>query len=122
MPSDLFGPDMSIPDPKSTEERDMDTNRFNKMATELQVGDRFFYTGDMANDSSFGTILERLGSVTKGDLRYNAKFDECPDRPVHLIEPMCFLSVPGQRLKTMEQYNFERAEMVARFEASRIKK
>lgn len=94
----------------------MTTQEINELSKNLRVGDRFYYTGDMANRSSFGTIVARIEDPKWG-LRYSVEFDD-DGRTSHSIMPASFTFGPGQRFKTMSQYDAERAEATERFEAS----
>jgi hypothetical protein len=94
----------------------MTKNEINALSTQLQAGDRFYYTGDMANGASFGTITKRIEDPKWG-LRYDAEFDderfEGDDKTSHAIFPLSFAFGPGQRFKTIAQYESERREMLA---------
>lgn len=98
----------------------MDTKEINDMARNLQVGDRFYYTGDMANIDSFGVVIARHEDPRWG-LHYDVKFDV--DGHVNkMLSFASFTAAPGQRFKTMVQYEAERQEQIARWEAHYGKK
>jgi len=56
---------------------------------QLNIGQKIHYTGDMANDAAFGEIIYIDAEVCE------VKYDDGP----------------GQRYKTIEQYNEERAKL-----------
>lgn len=80
------------------------------MTNTLKEGDRFYYTGDMANGSSFGTITEVLQPTKYSHLRYRVTFDTIRfegDTKESIVEYFSFNKGIGQRFKTMDQYNEE---------------
>jgi hypothetical protein len=97
----------------------MTTTQINSAAKNLQPGDRFYYTGDMANGDSFGTITARIED--KWGLSYNVEFDDerfdGDTKTAHRLMPMSFTAGPGQRFKTLAQYDAERKAAVARMKA-----
>ena len=98
----------------------MTNQEIDKLATKLQTGDRIYYTGDMANGESFGTIPDRIEDPKWG-LKYNVEFDDerfdGDDRTSRGVMPASFITGPGQRFKTMDQYETERAAAIAKFTA-----
>ena len=77
---------------------------------ELQIGIRVYYTGDFANVSDFGTITKRESG------RWGEFVDVTLDdgRIFTHVFASGFDRSPGQRFKTMTQYNQERAEQLAK--------
>lgn len=71
----------------------------------LPIGQKFYYTGDMANSSDFGEILEVQLPTKYTQLRYKCSFENGKER---IVEHSSFVKSIGQRFKTMEQYNEER--------------
>ena len=71
----------------------------------LQAGQKIYYTGDMANESSFGEIMEVFPPTKYTYIMYKIKFDNGKERKV---EAYGFNKGIGQRFKTIEQYNEER--------------
>jgi hypothetical protein len=70
----------------------------------IKKGDRYYYTGDMANVSDFGTITEIISD--KWGNFFSGKLDDGRiQRRVYLL---MFQKGAGQRFKTMTQYNSER--------------
>lgn len=69
---------------------------------QLEKGQRFYYTGDAANQSGFGVI-----DGIKDD-NYHIKFDD--GRPWAWVANYVWDKSPGQRFMTIEQYNEERSE------------
>jgi hypothetical protein len=72
----------------------------------LQPGQRFYYTGDQANNSSFGEIVEQISATKYTQFSYKIKFE---DGRESVIMHQSFSPSIGQRFKTIEQYNEERA-------------
>lgn len=101
----------------------MTNQEINEMARNLEVGNKIFYTGDMANCSAFGVIakvtLDEWGLAY--DIRYeNDEGDESRRDTIRL--PACnFTAGPGQRFKTMKQYDAETNAAMARLHAARTK-
>lgn len=78
----------------------------------LKTGTRFFYTGDQANGSTFGTITE----VIKGQFGtyYKAEYDEETyegDTRIHKIEKFSFEG-KFARFITVEKYNSDRIKQL----------
>jgi hypothetical protein len=97
----------------------MTNQEINAISTELQVGDRIFYTGDMANQPAFGRIVGRVEDPKWG-LSYNIEFaDEDQRWQSRGIRPASFQASPGQRFKTLLQYEAERRAAMAQFANSR---
>ncbi|HXU25585.1 MAG TPA: hypothetical protein VN698_00020 [Bacteroidia bacterium] len=71
----------------------------------LKIGQKIYYTGDMANASDFGIITEVFEPTKYTYWMYKIKFDSGKERKV---EAYGFNKSPGQRFKTIEQYNQER--------------
>lgn len=71
----------------------------------LQIGQKFYYTGDQANSSDFGEIIEIHERTNYTQVRYLCKFESGKER---IVEAMSFNKGIGQRFKTIEQYNEER--------------
>lgn len=71
----------------------------------FNIGQRFYYTGDMANSSGFGEIIEVQPATKYTQLRYNCKFDS---GKVRIVDHCSFNVSVGQRFKTIEQYTSER--------------
>jgi hypothetical protein len=85
-----------------------------QMGTTLKEGQRFFYTGDMANCSTFGTILDVQN--TKYGLNYHVEFDNerfDGDSRFDILYEYSFDKGVGQRFKTIEQFNQERINEMA---------
>ena len=79
------------------------------MKTELKKGQRFYYTGDRANRSTFGTITG-IKDHGKFGYSYIVKYDDQRfkgDTKIGYVESRSFSIGPGQRFKTIEQYNEE---------------
>lgn len=79
----------------------------------LQPGQRFYYTGDQANVSGFGTITEVLAATKYTQMSYRCLFDD--GRGERVIMHQAFSPSIGQRFKTIEQYNEERAAKMEAF-------
>lgn len=95
----------------------MTSDEIKKAAQNLQVGDRFFYTGDMANAATWGTVLARIED--KWGLHYSVVYDDCrfegDTRTSARVEVYGFYPAPGQRFKTEQQYNEERQRILERY-------
>ena len=68
----------------------------------LKIGDKFYYTGDMANHAGFGVITARHNQFI------DAKLDD--GRVLKGIYTAMFEEGSGQRFKLIDQYNAERAK------------
>jgi hypothetical protein len=75
--------------------------------TRLHVGQRFIYTGDQANVPDAGEIIEVQEPTKYTQLRYKCKMDSGREK---IIEAIGFEKSIGQRFKTEEQVQQERAE------------
>jgi len=73
----------------------------------LSVGQRFHYTGDMANNPDDGVIMEVLEPTTYTQLRYRCQMDSGIDK---IVEALSFEKSIGQRFKTIEQVEEEKQE------------
>lgn len=78
-----------------------------RQITPFEIGQKFYYTGDMANDSDFGEITEVHPPTKYTQLRYTVLFDSGKTR---IVDHFAFNVSPGQRFKTIEQYNRENAD------------
>lgn len=77
----------------------------------MEIGDRYYYTGDQANIEDFGTITNIISD--KWGMRFEGRLDDGRiQRGVHII---VFDKGPGQRFKSMEQYNQEREAALEKF-------
>jgi len=75
----------------------------------LKIGQRFFYTGDMANLSSWGTITG-IKECSMFGITYDVEYDEErfeEDTKKGTAQPLSFNKGIGQRFKTEEQYRAE---------------
>lgn len=77
-------------------------NNLGDNMNQLNIGQKIHYTGDMANDAAFGEIIYIDAEVCE------VKYDDGKVRVVYLSS---FSKGPGQRYKTIEQYNEERAKL-----------
>lgn len=86
----------------------------NEEMTKLNVGQKIFYTGDMANQEGFG-VIESIEPANKwhGEC-YNIKMED--GREWNKVQPVQFFKSPGQRFMTIEQYEQDRKERLERFE------
>ena len=84
----------------------------------MEIGDRIFYTGDIANPEGWGTI-----SDIKDDewgVRYTVTLKD--GRVLRELYPAMFEKSVGQRFKTENQVKQEQAEHLRRFEMTYGKK
>lgn len=81
--------------------------------TNLKVGQKIYYTGDMANTSDFGEIVNIIND--KWGLRYDVKLND--GRLFRAVMHLGFDKGPGQRFKTIEQWQEERQESLKRLKA-----
>lgn len=70
----------------------------------INIGDKYYYTGDQANIPDFGVILN-IWADKWGEF-FTGKLDD--GRLQEGIYLIAFNESPGQRFKTIEQYNSER--------------
>jgi hypothetical protein len=84
----------------------------------MKEGDRYYYTGDMANASDFGVITKITSD--KWGTRFWGKLDD--GREQKAVTILVFEKGVGQRFKTIEQYNQERAEQFKKMEEILTKK
>ena len=84
--------------------------------TELKEGQRFYYTGDMANLSSWGTIIsvKKDEFCTSYELEYDDERFDGDDKTGNTFASS-FNKGIGQRFKTEEQYNQEMKERQEKF-------
>jgi hypothetical protein len=77
--------------------------------SELKEGTRIYYTGDRANQPSFGTI-EKVNPPSKyAPLNYDIRFDE--DGKVHRgIYYLSFTPGPGRRFYPLTEWQEERRQ------------
>jgi hypothetical protein len=78
----------------------------------MEIGERIFYTGDIANPEGWGTI-----SDIKDDewgIRYTVTLKD--GRVLRELYPAMFEKSVGQRFKTENQVKQEQAEHLRRFE------
>jgi hypothetical protein len=94
----------------------MTPEEINKKAKNMKPGDRFYYTGDMANAASFGTV------VASGSNEFYSYYDTEIDpidangeKVARRVYVSSFTAGPGQRYKSIEQYDAEREEKLAAF-------
>lgn len=83
----------------------------------LEIGTRIYYTGDMANIGSFGTIIDKVEDALYGAY-YTIEYDDERfegDTRISKVPASNFSAGPGCRFKTVEQYNKERNEMYAKY-------
>ncbi len=81
--------------------------------TTLQVGERIFYTGDIANIEEWCTITDRDDNPRWG-LLYALQGDDGGEYPG--IPPSNF-DGPGRRFVPKAEYDADRAEKIARMRA-----
>lgn len=89
------------------------------MTQTLNVNDRFYYTGDMANSSSFGTITEVLQPTKYTPLQYRVTFDNARfegDKQTSVVYALLFNKGVGQRFKPIDQYNTEKQQSIDYYE------
>lgn len=75
------------------------------------VGSKIYYTGDMANQPYFAKVVE----IREDSWGTKFLLEEVENGEKHWIEAISFSESPGQRFKTMQQYNDEREEQMAEF-------
>jgi hypothetical protein len=87
----------------------MTNEEINKIAKSMKPGDRFYYTGDMANAASFGTV------VAAGSNQFYSYYDVELDpvdgsgeKIARRVYVSSFTASPGQRYMSIEQYNAEK--------------
>ncbi len=84
----------------------------------LKVGQKIYYTGDMANGDSFGEII-KVETISIYPVTYTIKYEEerfeGDTKISKCILPSSFEKSPGQRFKTIEQYEEERTEKLERY-------
>ncbi len=90
--------------------------------SKLQPGTRIFYTGDMANGSSYGTITKRRSrgkyNPESVDIKFDdPRFDGDDDQETHGLPICCFSPGPGQRFMLAEDYDRQREEKIAAMRA-----
>ena len=89
---------------------------------ELTVGTRIYYTGDMANMSSYGTITETRDATRYGPAYVSILYDEprFEGDTLHSSKiPLCLFSPsPGRRFYLAEEWDSLRAESLAKFYAT----
>ena len=85
-------------------------------STEVEVGDRIYYTGDMANPSDWGTV-----TVVHGPDRWNSKgsFELKHDSDHHIshLNHLNLSTGPGLRFITEKAYYETRARKIAQSQA-----
>jgi hypothetical protein len=98
------------------EGRKMTKDEINQKAKNLPIGQKVYYTGDMANVAAFGVV------VAKGENAYYKYYDIeiVSDEPnnektTKRVYASSFTAGPGQRYKTIEQYKSEREEQIAAY-------
>lgn len=87
------------------------------MKTQITVGNRYYYTGDQANSSDFGIITEL--SKNKWGEFFSGKLDD--GRIQKSVYLLAFNKGPGQRFKTIDQYNEEREESLKNLSLAMIR-
>lgn len=75
----------------------------------LEVGQKFYYTGDMGNNPDQGEIIEVLEPTKYTQLRYRCKMTSGKEK---IIEAIGFHKSIGQRFKTVEQVEEERQDKI----------
>lgn len=78
----------------------------------MEKGDRIYYTGDMANGSSEGTILEIVPATKYGPESVWIKFDESrfegDIKQKGFVYIQCFSPGPGRRFYPLKEWEAER--------------
>lgn len=89
----------------------------------LEVGHRIYYTGDMANNPSFGKISAVYGNEFGKfyDIEYENERFEGDTKISKRVPHIAFNKSIGQRFKTIEQYKEERQLQMDRLKASMAK-
>ena len=85
------------------------------MTAQLAPGDRFYYTGDMANEEGEGTIAAVINN--EWGTNYRCVFDD-PDRAPFIVTPAAFAPGPGRRFWPLWEWEEDRAAKIAAFRAS----
>jgi hypothetical protein len=85
--------------------------------TTLSAGDRFYYTGDMANQEGEGTI--EAVSVNEWGVNYRLAFDDA--RGLSSVTPAAFVAGPGRRFWPLWEWQEDRARRIAEFIAAYAK-
>lgn len=70
----------------------------------LSIGQKFEYTGDMANLPDAGEIIEVLEPTKYTQLRYRCQMESGKEK---IVEALSFEKSIGQRFKTAEQVEQE---------------
>jgi len=85
------------------------------MTAQLAPGDRFYYTGDMANEEGEGTIAAVINN--EWGTNYRCVFDD-PARTPFVVTPAAFVPGPGRRFWPLREWEEDRAAKIAAFRAS----
>jgi hypothetical protein len=80
----------------------------------MKPGDRIYYTGDMANGSSYGTITA-VNEPTKYtqksvDISYDEERFEGDTKTSRMVPVLCFAPGSGRRFWVAEEYDREQKE------------
>ena len=84
------------------------------MTTQLEPSDRFYYTGDMANEEGEGTIAAVINN--EWGTSYRCVFND-PGRTPFVVTPAAFAPGPGRRFWPLWEWKEDRAAKIAAFRA-----
>lgn len=88
------------------------------MTTPLQIGDRIYYTGDMANAESAGTIVAVNPATHHSGPSVDIDLDDEPDRRFRVVSLLAFNPAPGRRFWLLPEYEIARQARMESFIAS----
>ena len=80
----------------------------------LQVGEKIYYSGDQANIEGFGTITHTNPNGWYG-MQYEITMED--GRIKKVILPLMFEKSPGRRFQLLSEYNEEREKIIAQMKA-----
>ena len=80
----------------------------------LQIGEKIYYSGDQANIEGFGTITNTNPNGWYG-MQYEITMED--ERIKKAILPLMFEKSPGRRFQLLTEYNEEREKIIAQMKA-----
>ena len=90
------------------------------MTRKMNVGDRFYYTGDMANVDGFGTIAAvREPSEYVSSVAYDVRFDPPDCREIRGVYACMFDPAPGRRFWPLDEWEADRKARIDAMKADR---
>ena len=84
--------------------------------TNLQIGQRVWYIGDMANPQGYGEIVAIRPANKWGGLSYDILIEG--ERKFNGVFPNAFMKAPGRRFWTADEWEADRAARIEAFKVS----